>query len=453
MSKSKFTDSIEVKSPCDESWDEMQGNDKVRFCSHCAKSVNNISLLSRKKAEKIVRASNGNICIRYIKNPETGRPFYAQDLYKITRRAPVLAAGVVAATLGISSAAYAQGSPIKVNDRDQVIEKTSKTNGTSQIEDPPPGNGGVSGFVEDSNGAVIPNATVKISGPALKGARQVTSKDDGTYDFRDLPAGTYDIEFNAPAFQTSIINGFVLTENAFATHNASLEVSMNVTVGGLMISEPIELEHALSQAVKDNDVEKVKKLIYRGARVNAKEKNNNNVTALFLAVENGNLEITGLLLRFGAKTNVRNDYRRTPLMGLDDDAENGLVELLVQYGAKLDLVDDEGNTALIYAIHDAELKTVQALIRAGVNINLQNKEGRTALMWAAERDDLEQVRTLILAGADVNMKDEEGETAWDLTSDAQVEALLESYGGASGDPETIDNDDPAPVAAPVETDN
>lgn len=453
MSKSKFTDSIEVKSPCDENWDEMQGNDKVRFCSHCAKSVNNISLLTRKKAERIVRDSGGNICVRYVKNPETGRPLYAQDLYKITRRAPALAAGVVAATLGISSAAYAQGSPFKVSDRNQEIEKITRTNSTSQAEELPPGNGGISGVVTDSAGAVIPNANVKISGRALKEARQVTSNIDGNYDFRDLPAGTYDIEFNAPAFNRRIVSGFVLTENAFETHNATLEVSVSVTVGLFLSTEPVALDHALSRAVADNDIENVKKLIYRGAGINAREKNRSNATALFLAVENGNLEIAGLLLHFGAKTNVRDDDRRTPLMSLDDEAKDGLVELLVRHGAKLDLVDEEGNTALIYAIHDAELKTVQALIGAGANVNLQNKEGRTALMLAAERDDLEKVRALILAGADVNLKDKEGDTAWDLTSDAQVEALLEAYGGKSGDPDTIDEDDPAVIITPVENGN
>jgi hypothetical protein len=51
MSKKKVIDAIEVKSPCSESWDEMQGNDQVRFCSHCAKSVNNLSEMTRREAE------------------------------------------------------------------------------------------------------------------------------------------------------------------------------------------------------------------------------------------------------------------------------------------------------------------------------------------------------------------------------------------------------------------
>lgn len=449
MFKKKVLDQIEVKSPCSESWDEMEGNDKVRFCSHCAKSVNDISVLSRKKAEKIVRASGGNICIRYVKDPETGRPLYAQDLYKITRRAPALAVGVVAATLSLSAAAYAQGGASALGERRPLIEKTADAKDTSKFDDPPPGNGGISGRVEDTAGAVIPNVLVTITGPALKEARSVVSNGDGQYEIRDLPAGSYKIKFGGVSgFSGQESKELSLSENSFLTHNATLEVSMSVTVGGLMISDPVELEHALSQAVMENDVELVKKLIYRGARINAREKDRSNATALFLAVENGNLEITGLLLRFGAKTNVRDDSRRTPLMGLDEDAEDGLVELLFQHGAKLDLADDEGNTALIYAIHDAGLNTVQALIRAGANVNLQNKEGRSALMWAAERDDFEQVRALVLAGADVNLKDKEDETAWDLTSDAMVEALLESYGGRSGLADTVDEDAPAAESGP-----
>ena len=63
MSKMSFIDGIEVKSPCGESWDEMAGNDIVRFCSHCSKNVNNLSELTRRQAEKLFRKSGGSLCV------------------------------------------------------------------------------------------------------------------------------------------------------------------------------------------------------------------------------------------------------------------------------------------------------------------------------------------------------------------------------------------------------
>jgi hypothetical protein len=70
MPKKGFLDSIEVKTPCLQSWEEMRGNEQIRFCDHCAKDVNNLSEMTRKQARKIVAQSNGGICVRYIRRPD-----------------------------------------------------------------------------------------------------------------------------------------------------------------------------------------------------------------------------------------------------------------------------------------------------------------------------------------------------------------------------------------------
>ncbi len=86
----------------------MQGTDKIRLCSHCAKHVNNLSEMTRKQAARLVRASNGNICIRYIADPVTKRPMFAEQLFQITRRRPGIAAGVLSTSIALSTAAYGQ---------------------------------------------------------------------------------------------------------------------------------------------------------------------------------------------------------------------------------------------------------------------------------------------------------------------------------------------------------
>src|SRR3954464_1520431 len=86
----------------------MSGNDRVRFCSHCAKSVNDLSTMTRKEATRFVRTSGGDICIRYIADPVTRQPLFAEQLLQITRRAPSLAAGVVTASMAVTTASYAQ---------------------------------------------------------------------------------------------------------------------------------------------------------------------------------------------------------------------------------------------------------------------------------------------------------------------------------------------------------
>src|SRR4051812_30007092 len=108
MSKKSFIDSVEVSSPCTKNWNEMAGNDRVRFCSHCSKNVNNLSEMTRKEALRFVRSSEGRICVRYIPDPITRRPMFAEQLLQIARRAPGLAAGVMTASMSISTATYAQ---------------------------------------------------------------------------------------------------------------------------------------------------------------------------------------------------------------------------------------------------------------------------------------------------------------------------------------------------------
>lgn len=446
MSKKKLIDAIEVKSPCSENWAEMQGNDRVRFCSHCTKNVNNLSEMTRREAVRLVRASGGNLCIRYIKHPITHKPFFAGQLHRITRRTTGLAAGVISATIGLSSAAYAQDdsraerAPVvveKINIREKAVGGSERTNGV------------VSGTIRDSNNAPIPYAVVHIVEVTTGVGRGTAANDQGFYEIQALPPGTYKIEINGSGFITrhvtdvSVSSGDITTRDVFldraiaekSSEFVTLSPSVAVEVsGGIGISLP-EFEYPLSNAVQNDDLEEVKALISRGARVNAREKYSSGITPLFVAVENGNRAIAEILIRFGAKVNARNTDRRTPLMLLDDDAEDGLVELLVQNGAKLDLVDKDGNPALILAAEEAEARTVKALIAAGASVNIQNNSGETALMKAADRNDLEMVRALILAGADVNLKNNDDDTAWDLATDDEVEELLESYGGEGGLPD------------------
>ena len=67
MSKKSLLDAVEVKSPCSQSWSEMRGNDRIRFCDHCAKDAHNLSRFTRKDARRLVKQSNGAICVRYVR--------------------------------------------------------------------------------------------------------------------------------------------------------------------------------------------------------------------------------------------------------------------------------------------------------------------------------------------------------------------------------------------------
>ena len=59
-------DQVRVASPCKADWNEMLGDDRVRFCLGCEKSVYNLSSLAREDAEALLQARLGNdLCIRF----------------------------------------------------------------------------------------------------------------------------------------------------------------------------------------------------------------------------------------------------------------------------------------------------------------------------------------------------------------------------------------------------
>lgn len=58
-------DGVRVASPCSAGWDNMKGDDRVRFCGLCEKNVYDLSQMTRDEAERFVRENEApGACIR-----------------------------------------------------------------------------------------------------------------------------------------------------------------------------------------------------------------------------------------------------------------------------------------------------------------------------------------------------------------------------------------------------
>src|SRR5262245_216807 len=53
--KLPMLDRVVVANPCPKSWDEMRGDDRVRFCGHCQKNVFNLIAMTRAEADELLR--------------------------------------------------------------------------------------------------------------------------------------------------------------------------------------------------------------------------------------------------------------------------------------------------------------------------------------------------------------------------------------------------------------
>jgi hypothetical protein len=57
-------DRIRIASPCKAAWDDMAGDERVRFCGTCAKNVYDLSAMERAEAEALLATREGSLCVR-----------------------------------------------------------------------------------------------------------------------------------------------------------------------------------------------------------------------------------------------------------------------------------------------------------------------------------------------------------------------------------------------------
>jgi Carboxypeptidase regulatory-like domain len=84
--------------------------------------------------------------------------------------------------------------------------------------------GGITGTVTDKTGSVLPETTVTILGDQTKLARTQKTNAQGSFDFVNLPIGTYTITFTHDGFQTQKIPSITVQADRTATVNAALPI-------------------------------------------------------------------------------------------------------------------------------------------------------------------------------------------------------------------------------------
>src|SRR6266851_1592039 len=96
--------------------------------------------------------------------------------------------------------------------------------------------GSITGVVTDSSGAVLPGATVSLSGEKLIGGVQTQITDaTGNYRFDRLPPGAYNVKFELSGFRTIERDDIRVSASFVATVSPKLEVgsvSETITVSG-----------------------------------------------------------------------------------------------------------------------------------------------------------------------------------------------------------------------------
>jgi hypothetical protein len=70
--------SVRIASPSDQDWDEMLGDDRVRFCAKCKLNVFNLLSMTRKEAVRLLVNREGRLCARFYRR--IGRCLLARSI-------------------------------------------------------------------------------------------------------------------------------------------------------------------------------------------------------------------------------------------------------------------------------------------------------------------------------------------------------------------------------------
>ena len=57
-------DQIQIATPCDARWEDMLGDNRVRFCGSCTKHVYNLSEMQTEEALALIQDMEGDLCVR-----------------------------------------------------------------------------------------------------------------------------------------------------------------------------------------------------------------------------------------------------------------------------------------------------------------------------------------------------------------------------------------------------
>src|SRR6202049_1919418 len=95
--------------------------------------------------------------------------------------------------------------------------------------------GAINGAVIDASGAAVQGAKVTVKNNGTNLQLEKVTKNDGSFEFVDLPLGTYTVTFARDGFKTEVFSQIPVQGNRTATVNGSLQpgaVSVTVTVSG-----------------------------------------------------------------------------------------------------------------------------------------------------------------------------------------------------------------------------
>ena len=225
MSRSRVDlNRIAVASPCQVSWNDMVGDDRVRICSQCNLSVYNISAMTKPEAESFIANAEGRICARLYRRADGS--ILTRDCPVGLRAVRKKVSRVVATAFSALISLFGSSGPFAQRPKNETkvdVQRMLRRDGQAAIE----------GTVFDVNRAVVAGARVKLVNKRTRQVVTTRANDKGGFRFSDVEKGIYAIQFYAPGFVKLEQSGLEVSDEQ------ALKLDVTLKVGELFIGKVI----------------------------------------------------------------------------------------------------------------------------------------------------------------------------------------------------------------------
>jgi hypothetical protein len=209
-------DRIKIASPCSAKWELMKGDDQVRFCGQCHKHVYNLSAMTRRDGETLLRETNGRICTRFYRRSDG--TILTEDCpvglkaraVRVRRRLSLAISG----TLGLSTAFAQSNAPEGVHIR---LEESLQAE--------------LFGTVTDQTGANIVGARVTVTDLETHRENFAQTNPEGQFRLKAENEASYQLKVEMPGFRSTTVPRVYIV----AKHRRIVDVTLLLgTMGGPM---------------------------------------------------------------------------------------------------------------------------------------------------------------------------------------------------------------------------
>lgn len=228
--KPVLLENIRVAAPCPASWEQMQGDSRVRHCAECNLNVYNLSEMTRQEAEALIASREGRLCVRFYRRADGAilTRNCPKGLQAMARRVSRIAGAALSAAMSLGAAFAQAAKPAPPQPKQEQADQ-------QKIQ--------LAFTVVDEQGAVVAGASFKLANNTTGTVYGGTTGDSGVGLVSGLAAGSFVLRIEHQGFK-AYENTFNLGQNTTETiHLVTSGKSVQVTVGVLIEDNVPFVEH------------------------------------------------------------------------------------------------------------------------------------------------------------------------------------------------------------------